>query len=134
MGRKLAICTLAAILTPCAFGKDKPPALGLSVTLKDRYNSDFRVCTLVAVNVPLQIEWTYGPFKSRISGLVGEPTGDVYPLSFSVEEGTAQGPQYSETIGLKLTLEKPIESEHVASGAFNDVHEESVLLTQKGCQ
>lgn len=134
MGRKLALAVLVVVLTPCAFGKDELPTLGLSVKLRDRYNSDFRVCTLVSVQVPLQIEWTYGPLKSRISGLLGEPTDDVYPLSFSVEEGTAEGPQYSETLGLNLKLGRPDESESVASSTFNDVHQESVLLTQKGCE
>jgi hypothetical protein len=60
-------------------------------------------------------------------------SSDVYPLSFSIDEGPAEGPQYSETIGLKLKLGKPDKSYSVVSSAFNDVHEETVL-SQKGCE
>jgi hypothetical protein len=134
MGWKLAICILVVALTPCAFGADEASTFGISVNLKDRYNPDFRVCTVVRVHVPLQIEWTYGTIKSRISGVLGQPEGDIYPLSFSIEEGTREGPLYSETMGLKLKLGKPDKTESVVSSAFNDVHEESVLLTQNGCE
>jgi hypothetical protein len=104
------------------------------VKLKDRYNPDFRVCTLVRIHVPVRIEWTHAAIKSRIKGLLGEPEGCVYPLSFSIEEGTGESPQYSESTVLELELGKTNKSNSVVSSAFNDIHEESVLLTQKGCE
>jgi hypothetical protein len=132
MGRKIAFCILVVILTPYAFGAAEGATFALSVKLKDRYNADFRVCTLVRIHAPLQIEWTHGAIKSRMSALLGEPEGDVYPLSFAIEE-TAES-QYSESTVLKLKLGKTDKSESVVSSAFNDIHEESVLLTQKGCE
>jgi hypothetical protein len=134
MGRKLAICILMAMLTPSAFGQGEAPALALSVDLRDRNNPDFRVCMLIRVGNPLQIEWTNGTIKSHISGLLKDPEDDVYPLSFSVEEQTARGPEYSQTTVLNLKLGKPDESNFIASSTFNVVYNQVVLLTTKGCR
>ena len=71
------------------------------------------MCTLVRIHVPLQIEWTHGEIAFACSLL---------------------SPQYSESTVLKLTLGKTNKSEAVVSSAFNDIHGESVLLTQKACE
>jgi hypothetical protein len=134
MRRKLVICLLVVVLTPYAFGEAKTSVFSVSVKLKDRYSPDFKVCTAIRVDAPLQIEWTNGAIKSRISGRLGTPEGNDYPLTFSLEEETGEGPQFSETEGLKLKLGKPEESDFVASSLFNDVHHRSVLLTSEGCQ
>ena len=134
MGQKIAFCILVVIMTPYAFGAAEGATFGLSVKLKDRYNPDFKVCTLARLHVPLHIEWIQGTIKSRISGLLGEPEGDVYPLSFSIEEGVGETPQYSESTVLELKFGKTDKSYSIVSSAFNDIHEENVLLAQKGCE
>jgi hypothetical protein len=134
MARKLAICFLIVMLTPCGFSGAETPVMSVSVRLKDRYNPDFRLCTSIRADAPLQIEWTNGTIKSRILGRLSAPEGDVYPLTFSMEVQTAEGPQFSETEGLKLRLGKPDEADFVTSSLFNDVHHRSVLLTNEGCE
>jgi hypothetical protein len=133
MGRRIAFCILIVVLTPRPFGASDNSKFALSVGLKDRYNPDFKICTAVAIHTPLKIEWTQGKVKSRITGMLGEPKGDTYSLSLTIDEGVDDPPEYSESTVLKLTLEKPDKSESVVSSLFNDIHEESVLLTQKGC-
>lgn len=130
-----AIIVLAlAILIPTVSGSAAGPDLWLSVNLKDRYNPESRVCTAIGFDLPLEIMWKSGPVSTQISARLGKPTRDVYPLTFSIEERTSEGPQYSLTEVLRLTVGKPTEEDTIASSLFNDIHHQNVLLTNAGCR
>jgi len=133
MSLRIVFCILVVVLTPCTFGASDNSKLALSVRLKDRYNPDFKICTAAAIHTPLKIEWTQGTVRSRITEVLAEPKGDRYSLALTIEEGLGDSPEYSESTVLRLALDKPNESYSVVSSLFHDIHEETVLLTQKGC-
>jgi hypothetical protein len=134
MGRKLTICFLAAILTPCAFGADEAPAFGISVKLADHYNPDFKVCTLIRVGAPFQIDWTNGTAKSQLSVLLRTAKNDIHPVVFSLEESIGEGTSAAIKTELDLKLEKPEELMNIESSLFHHFNKASVLLTKKDCQ
>lgn len=92
MIRSLAVLVLFVTLATYAFGSDQTPTFELSAKLKDRFNPDFSVCTLIRINEPIEIEWSSGSLKSRISAQLGAPKGETYPLSYFEEEATRAGP------------------------------------------
>jgi hypothetical protein len=134
MAQRLAICFILAMLEPYAFGAAGSPDLWFSVRVKDRYNPDFRVCSIIGSETPFKIEWANGPIKNKITGQLGKTDGEVYPLTFLLEEFVKGEQQFSSTEGLKLKLESLTEEDFVASSLFNDVHHLSALLTRHGCQ
>ena len=84
-------------------------AFYLSVNLNDPYNADLLVRTSISIGAPFRVTVENGDLKTTISGTVGAPVDDKYPLRISVTEWVSANNNISDTNNnLRLELDKPI--------------------------
>jgi len=79
----------------------------LSVTLNDPYNADLLVRTPIRIGAPFRVTVENGDVKTTISGTVGEPVEDKYPLTITVTEWASANSNISDNNNLRLELDKP---------------------------
>ena len=90
-----------------SINKADKDAFYLSVTLNDPYNADLLVRTPIRIGAPFRVTVENGDVKTTISGTVGEPVEDKYPLTITVAEWASANSNISDTNHLRLELDKP---------------------------
>ena len=130
----LAFLLFFALSNSIAQTKSKQEVLTLTIKLQDEFNPDFKLCMPIEADVPLEISWTKGEFKSSISALLRKPEGEDYRVQFTLKEGTAESTIYSGMVEPKLKLEKPYETTFVASSLFKNYYTQSLLLSKEACK
>jgi DNA-binding XRE family transcriptional regulator len=108
-------------------------ALRITVTLKGRYNPDFKVCMQISEAMPIDVSWGKDPLRQSLSVVLKGKNDKGYQVE-TTNKVFAEGRQISSMMqGLTLMLEKPVRTMNMVSSLFNDVRERTVLLSRSSC-
>ncbi len=98
----LAVC----ILVGCVHSPVTSDAYKLTVKLNTPYNQDFVIETPVTVGRPFELTKLNSEIKNTISGVLGPPVDDKFPLDLIVSEWESKTSNIKDTIKLDFELDK----------------------------
>ncbi len=98
----LAVC----ILVGCGQSPVTSDAYKLTVKLNTPDNQDFVIETPVTVGRPFKLTKLNGEIRNTISGVLGAPVDDKFPLDLTVSEWASETSNIEDTGTLHLELDK----------------------------
>ena len=130
----LIIVAFVLVDTSQAQVAPKVEVLNLTIKLKDNFNPDFKLCMTIETKELLEFSWTKGKFKTSVSVLLDEAKGEDYRLAFTIKENYEDRKVYSGEIKPNLKLDKPYDMTFIASSAFQNFYDQSLLLSKQPCK